>query len=153
MDAALRAAQWKHDNALPPIDERQESINGWLESQACTDWIAEAVDTLTCDQDVIWHESGRRREGIFSSQLNEKVADEYSEEWQAFCDASFRLFQAERSGNQERIADATLTADICKSNLLPIMRAYAYQIVSGRAAEYAAHLIDKEAADASEWGV
>jgi hypothetical protein len=146
MDAALRAAQWKYDNALPPIDERAEQINGWLESQACTDWIAEAVDTLVDGKDFIWSQSGRRRVGIFAHQLHDKIADEFSAEWQAYCHACLL-------DHQQRTDDSKQTKELAWSALNTVMRSYAFQIASDRAAEYAAHLIDKEAADASEWGV
>lgn len=146
MDAALRAAQWKHDNALPPIDERAEQINGWLESQDCADWIAAAVDTLVGGKDFIWSQSGRRNIGIFAHQLHEMIADEFSTEWQAYCHACLL-------DHQQRTDDSKQTKELAWSSLNTVMRSYAFQIVSDRAAEYAAHLIDKEAADASEWGV
>lgn len=148
MDAALRAAQWKHDNALPPIDERAEQINGWLESQACTDWIAQSVDTLVEGNDVIWSTSGRRNIGIFAHDLHEIVADEFSTEWQAFCHACL-------IDRQRRTDDSQQVKDLAWSNLKSVMRQYAFQIVSDRAAEYAAHLIDKEAeeADLARWGL
>ena len=146
MDAALRAAQFRYDHMEPPVDERAERINGWLESQACTDWIIDAVDQIVGGKDVVWSKSGRRNIGIFAHQLHEMVADECSPEWQAYCHACL-------IDRQQRTDDSKQTKEIAGSNLDKVMRQYAYQIVSDRAAEYAAHLIDKEAADASEWGV
>lgn len=146
MDAALRASQWKHDNALPPVDERAEQINGWLESQACADWIADSVSALVAGNDVIWSKSGRRNIGLFAYQLHDMVEEEQPAEWTAYCHACLL-------DHQQRTDDSKQTKELAWSALNTVMRSYAFQIVSDRAAEYAAHLIDKEAADASEWGV
>ena len=143
MESALRAAQLKYDRMEPPIDERAERINGWLESQDCADWIAETVNSLVAGDDVIWSKSGRRNIGLFAHQLHDMVEEEQPAEWTAYCHACLIY-------RQKRTDDSKQTKEIAGSNLDTVMRAYAFQIVSDRAAEYAAHLIDKAEQDAAE---
>ena len=141
MDAALRAAQWKYDNALPPIDERAEQINGWLESQDCAEWIAESVNRLVDGQDVVWSASGRRQVGVFAHQLRDMLNEEMPAEWCAYCDACL-------IDRQQRTDDSKQIKELAWSALNTVMRSYAFQIVSDRAAEYAAHLVTQADLDA-----
>ena len=126
-----------------PEYPREDAINAWLESQECADWIAAAVDTLVGGKDVIWSQSGRRNIGIFAHQLHEMIADEFSTEWQDYCHACLL-------DHQQRTDDSKQTKELAWSALNPVMRYYAFQIVSDRAAEYAAHLIDNAQQDAEE---